>query len=113
MSEIETKHYGHVNDRVRAEHWGRSKDPAQLKYLDKKFGKGRPLMPICPYGCDREGTLLEIVMGDDGQAVGIFNDYPCNCIFTADIQVGDPPKTRKNKLVMNADGEMVEVEDTT
>ncbi len=63
-------------------------------------------LPICPYGCGREGTLLEIVMGEGGQAIGIFNDRPCTCVFRADIELGEPPT--KRKLVIGPDGEMHE-----
>jgi hypothetical protein len=65
-------------------------------------------LPICPYGCGREGTLLEIVTGPDNRAVGIFNDHPCSCIFVADIQLGEPPT--KKKLVIGPDGEYKEVD---
>lgn len=65
-------------------------------------------LPICPYGCDREGTLLEVVMGEDGNAYGIFNDHPCNCIFVAEIQVPEPPKAMK--MVIGPDGEYHEVQ---
>jgi hypothetical protein len=70
---------------------------------DRPHLKGRRL-PICPYGCDREGTLLEIVMKPDGRALGIFNDHPCSCIFVADIEVGEPPT--KRKMVVGPDGEL-------
>ena len=69
--------------------------------------KGRGLkggLPICPSGCGREGTLLEIVKQDDGRYLGIFNDHPCSCVFIADIQVGEPPT--KQKYAIGADGEM-------
>jgi hypothetical protein len=61
-------------------------------------------LPICPYGCGREGTLLEIVRQDDGRYIGIFNDDPCSCIFIADIQVGEPPN--KQRYEIGPDGEM-------
>lgn len=72
---------------------------------DVKPRPGR--LPICPYGCGREGTLLEVIMTDDGRAIGIFNDHPCSCIFTADIEVGEPPT--KKKYVIDADGDLQEV----
>lgn len=60
-------------------------------------------LPICPYGCGRQGTLLEIVMTEDGRAIGIFNDHPCTCVFCADVEIGEPPT--KRKMVIGPDGE--------
>lgn len=88
-----------------AQKWGRG---ANYRELDAIHGKDRPMLPICPYGCGRAGTLLEIVMGTDGRAMGIFNDHPCSCVFVADIQLGEPPT--KKKMVIGADGEYHEVE---
>ena len=45
-------------------------------------------------------------MKEDGQAVGIFQDLPCSCIFYADIEVGEPPT--KKKYVVDMDGEIKE-----
>ncbi len=98
-----------VENKVRVERavtWRRSKGTGNNREaMDKIFGKERPLLPICPYGCGREGTLLEVTMLADGRAMGIFNDYPCSCIFIADIQLPEPPRQRKQKLVLGADGE--------
>jgi hypothetical protein len=74
---------------------------------DNKEYTGR--LPICPYGCGREGTLLEVVMSTDGKATGIFSDHPCTCIFRADIEIGEPPT--KRKLVVDASGELVDSTD--
>ena len=82
-----------------AKQWGTGTN----RKLHKEYS-GR--LPICPYGCGREGTLLEIVMSTDGKATGIFSDYPCTCIFRAEIEVGDPPT--KRKLVIGPDGELTE-----
>jgi hypothetical protein len=77
--------------------WGR--DKVNRKLHPEITGR----LPICPYGCGREGTLLEIVMTEGGQAIGIFNDHPCGCVFYADIEIGEPPT--KRKLVIGSDGE--------
>lgn len=94
----------------RAQKWGRSYrgSDSNGEALDEKLGKDRPMLPICPYGCGREGTLLELIMGTDGRALGIFNDHPCTCVFVADLQMGEPPKPRK--LEIGPDGEYHEVE---
>jgi hypothetical protein len=93
-------------ERRAAKKWGRDMSyGSNRKELDAIFGKQRPLLPICPYGCGREGTLLEVVMLEGGRAMGIFNDYPCSCIFVADIQLPEPPRQRKQKIVIGADGE--------
>jgi hypothetical protein len=100
-----------VNVGRRAQYWSESR-PEDLeeheneqREQDRKFGKQRTPLPICPYGCGREGTLLEVVIREGGQAIGIFNDHPCSCIFIADIQLPEPPRQRKQKLVLGADGE--------
>lgn len=83
------------------------KDPLDEDNELERATSWRGRLPICPYGCGREGTLLETVMGSDGRATGIFNDHPCGCIFVADIEVGEPPA--KSKLVIGPDGEYKEV----
>lgn len=80
----------------------------ELSREAKRSQKWSGRLPICPYGCDREGTLLEIVMGPDNRALGIFNDHPCTCVFVADIQLGEPPA--KKKLIIGPDGQYHEVE---
>lgn len=103
----------HLNDPnnplQRARVWKRDySSDGNGRALDEKLGKDRPMLPICPYGCGREGTLLELIYGTDGRAMGIFNDHPCTCVFVADLQMGEPPKPRKMEI--GPDGEYHEVE---
>jgi len=86
----------------RAKRWSRTGD---ISRDGEKISGG---LPICPYGCGREGTLLEIVRQDDGRYTGIFNDHPCSCVFIADIEIGEPPTKRRQ--VIGPDGEMHIVE---
>lgn len=58
--------------------------------------------PICPYGCDEEGNLMEIIM-KDGKALGLYTHSGSVKPFTADLQMS--PKPTGRKLQMNADGE--------
>jgi hypothetical protein len=118
------KHSNETQKRDMAEAFGNAKEyvkhkmpnSAQLwkrgtnsRVLDKIFGKERPLLPICPYGCGREGTLLEVVMMTDGKAMGIFNDYPCSCIFVAEIQLPPNPNERKQKIaIVNGEPQVVD-----
>lgn len=91
----------------RAQYWSRSGQSGTDDMTGQKLKGG---LPICPYGCGREGTLLEIVKQTDGRYLGIFNDHPCSCIFVADIEVGEPPTMHKYEI--GADGEMHLVEGT-
>lgn len=60
--------------------------------------------PICPYGCDQEGTLVEIIVDKDtGRATGVYKDSE-QLIFTAELQMAPKPSSRK--LVLGADGQM-------
>jgi hypothetical protein len=102
------------HDRSYAESWGRSHDDRAAAYWDKKLGKDRPALPICPYGCGSEGTFLEAVMLADGKSLGIYTDWPfCSggCIFVAEIQQQEPPKKRKQELrIVNGEYQYVEVD---
>ena len=84
--------------------WGRG---TNWRDRPKSMSDPRIRLPICPYGCSEEGQLKEIVMGQGGQAVGIYADSD-GCVFRADIQLGEPPT--KRKLVIGPDGEMHEEE---
>jgi hypothetical protein len=105
--DVESKKFGTVSIRPddMSREWGEGGNNHRGE-IKKGHKPGR--LPICPYGCGREGTLLEIVMTDDGRAIGIFNDHPCSCVFTADIEVGEPPTKKKYKV--DVDGELREVE---
>lgn len=104
IAKYKGKSYDELMKMDQARNWGRG---SNYKDLVKLHGKDYPNLPICPYGCGRAGTLLEIVMGTDGRAVGIFNDHPCSCVFIADLQMGEPPT--KKKLEIGPDGEYHEV----
>lgn len=65
--------------------------------------------PICPYGCDEEGQLKEIIM-KDGKALGIYQDSE-GLVFTADLQMA--PKPTGRKLTVGPDGQYQMVEETT
>lgn len=84
--------------------WGRG---TNWRDRPKTLQDPRIRLPICPYGCGEEGQLKEIVMGEGGQAVGIYADSD-GCVFRADIQLGEPPT--KRKLVLGPDGELKEEE---
>lgn len=116
IDQYKDQSYDDLSKLKRATRWMQPKPPERddfethemfVKAQDAYRSKGR--LPICPYGCDREGTLLEIVMGTDGRAMGIFNDHPCSCVFIADIQLGDePPTTKKMEIGPNGDYQEVD-----
>lgn len=101
---LREKGFEELSKQKMSEAWGRGINWREMR---KIHGDNVPTLPICPYGCGRAGTLLEIVMGPDNRALGIFNDHPCYCIFVAEMQLGEPPA--KKKLVIGADGEYHEV----
>lgn len=80
----------------------------------KKNGGGRHAFqwrnrrPICPYGCDEEGSLMEIIM-KDGKAIGIYTHSESVKPFTADLQMSPKPTSRK--IQIGPDGEPQIVED--
>jgi hypothetical protein len=57
--------------------------------------------PICPYGCDEEGQLVEIVVRPEG-AVGLYKDSE-QLVFTAPMKM--QPKPNEKKIVIGPDGE--------
>lgn len=63
--------------------------------------------PICPYGCDEEGQLLESFMTDDGRLIGIYTDSD-GCRFQAEMQA--LPNPNKRKRILTKDGEIKEVQ---
>lgn len=65
--------------------------------------------PICPYGCDEEGELVEIVM-KEGRAIGYYKDSE-QLVFTAELQMA--PKPTSQKLVLGPDGEYQMVSEET
>jgi hypothetical protein len=93
--------YTSIDKNIKSQEW---KKVSALTYHYPGY-TGPNALPICPYGCGEEGQLKEIVMGDDGQAVGIFCDSD-GCVFRADIEIGEPPS--KRKLVIGPDGELKE-----
>jgi hypothetical protein len=105
MAEITSKNFGQVNDNRRSKNWRKTMGVHGAQ-LDREYGVNRPMLPICPYGCGEEGQFREVVMEEDGNAVGVFQDSD-GCIFTADIQVSEPPA--KRKLMIGPDGELKEV----
>lgn len=108
MNPLGEQRYKNVNDSRVSDQWLTTDDPgaAGVNENNLQSKQGEIALPICPYGCGRQGTLLEIVMKEDGTALGIFNDFPCSCIFYADVSVGEPPT--KRKLVIGPDGELHE-----
>lgn len=63
--------------------------------------------PICPYGCEQEGELVEVIV-KDGRALGIYKDSE-QLIFTADLEMLPNPKKRVIKI--GANGEPYEAEE--
>ncbi len=60
------------------------------------------LRPVCPYGCDQEGTLTEIIVTPGKGATGLYKDS-VGLVFTAPMKMR--PKPSSKKIVIGPDGE--------
>ena len=59
-------------------------------------------LPICPYGCDQEGQLQEIIVTPGRGAVGLYKDSE-GLVFTAPMKMR--PKPSMKAIVIGPDGE--------
>jgi hypothetical protein len=67
-------------------------------------------LPICPYGCDQEGQLQEIIVTPGKGAVGLYKDSE-GLVFTAPMKMRPKPSTKA--IQIGPDGEPMMVDDTT